>query len=204
MMNFKSKKGFTLVELIIVIAILGIIALIAVPSLTGVQKRSQVNADVRTAEQIGKAVRVWLTDGNINETRAREAYIRNQYMALTAMDTDTVKDVQANVGEGLEDYISLTYQPNLAGYNYYVGLINGKVTVGIGETDGLTYTSAVTGASPAPAEGTSAIYEYPACEPTDDDDAFIAYVEGISTLLEENVKLALGMEVEEPDPTPGA
>ena len=66
-MNLKSKKGFTLVELIIVIAILGIIALIAVPSLTGIQQRSQVNADIRTAEQIGKAVRIWLTDTGENQ-----------------------------------------------------------------------------------------------------------------------------------------
>lgn len=61
-MKLSSKKGFSLVELIIVIAILGIIAVIAVPNLTGIQQRSQVNADIRTAEQIGKAVRIYLTD----------------------------------------------------------------------------------------------------------------------------------------------
>ena len=71
-MNLKSKKGFTLVELIIVIAILGIIALIAVPNLTGIQQRSQVNADIRTAEQIGKAVRIWLTDTGSGAAEARK------------------------------------------------------------------------------------------------------------------------------------
>ena len=181
-MNLKSKKGFTLVELIIVIAILGIIALIAVPSLTGVQKRSQVNADIRTAEQIGKAVRVWLTDGNINETRAREAYIEGQYLELSAMDTDTVTDAdtQPNAKEGLEDYISLTYEPNLADYNFYVGMMNNKVVVGIGSSAPLATAGSET----------TDIYEYadtmvvPA----------IAYVEGISSLTEDNVTTAFGIE----------
>jgi len=61
-MKLRSKKGFTLIELIIVIAILGIIALIAIPNLAGIRQRSQVSADKRTAEQIGKAVRIWATD----------------------------------------------------------------------------------------------------------------------------------------------
>ena len=61
-MKKTNNKGFSLVELIIVIAILGIIAVIAVPNLTGIQQRSQVNADIRTAEQIGKAVRIWRTE----------------------------------------------------------------------------------------------------------------------------------------------
>jgi len=58
----KANKGFTLIELIIVIAILGIIALIAIPNLAGIRQRSQVSADIRTAEQIGKAIRIWATD----------------------------------------------------------------------------------------------------------------------------------------------
>ena len=58
----KTNKGFTLVELIIVIAILAIIMLIAIPNFSGIQQRMQVRADKATAAQIGKAVRVWFTD----------------------------------------------------------------------------------------------------------------------------------------------
>jgi len=68
-MKLRSKKGFTLIELIIVIAILGIIALIAIPNLAGIRQRSQVSADIRTAEQIGKAVRIWATDVDADKTR---------------------------------------------------------------------------------------------------------------------------------------
>lgn len=56
------NKGFTLVELIIVIAILAIIMLIAIPNLSGIQQRMQVRADKASASQIGKAVRIWYTD----------------------------------------------------------------------------------------------------------------------------------------------
>ena len=58
----KSNKGFTLVELIIVVAILAIIMLIAIPNFSGIQQRMKVRADKATAAQIGKAVRVWYTD----------------------------------------------------------------------------------------------------------------------------------------------
>lgn len=92
-MNLKSKKGFTLVELIIVIAILGIIALIAVPNLTGIQQRSQVNADIRTAEQIGKAVRIYLTDTGAGTRDIGEEWI----------DYSTKTD--------LNSYVSLSYAP---------------------------------------------------------------------------------------------
>ncbi len=61
-MCIRSKKGFTLIELIIVIAILGIIALIAVPNLSGLLQRSRVNTDKRSAEAIGRAIRIWQTD----------------------------------------------------------------------------------------------------------------------------------------------
>lgn len=63
-MKKTSNKGFTLVELIIVIAILAIIMLIAIPNFSGIQQRMQVRADKSTAAQIGKAVRIWYTEYN--------------------------------------------------------------------------------------------------------------------------------------------
>ena len=66
-MKKTNNKGFTLVELIIVIAILAIIMLIAIPNFSGIQQRMQVRADKSTAAQIGKAVRVWFTDYTTDE-----------------------------------------------------------------------------------------------------------------------------------------
>ncbi|MGL5633757.1 MAG: type IV pilin protein [Sarcina sp.] len=53
--NIKTKKkGFTLIELVIVLAVLAIIALIAIPNFTKVRNDSLKKADKRTAEQIEK------------------------------------------------------------------------------------------------------------------------------------------------------
>ena len=46
----RNKKGFTLIELVIVIAILGILIAIAVPRLAGFRIRSRYAADKATAE----------------------------------------------------------------------------------------------------------------------------------------------------------
>jgi len=48
-----NRKGFTLIELIVVIAILGILAVIAIPRFAGVQANARIrthNANVRTIE----------------------------------------------------------------------------------------------------------------------------------------------------------
>jgi type IV pilus assembly protein PilA len=55
----KNKKGFTLIELIIVIALLGVIAAIAVPRYGGVLEQSRVSSDAITLEMVEKAAELY-------------------------------------------------------------------------------------------------------------------------------------------------
>lgn len=95
----RRNKGFTLVELVIVIAILAIIMLIAIPNLSGVQQRMQVRADKASATQICKAVRIWYTDKYATQ---------NQYEIPELVDSEdeSVKIIPYAKLDGIEEHIA--------------------------------------------------------------------------------------------------
>jgi len=59
-----NKKGFTLVELIIVIAVMAILAAIVVPRMSGVTTSFKVNADAQVCETIAREIEVGIQAGN--------------------------------------------------------------------------------------------------------------------------------------------
>ncbi|BES65499.1 hypothetical protein SANA_19380 [Gottschalkiaceae bacterium SANA] len=63
--KLKNRKGFTLIELIVVLAILGIILAIAVPNYLGVQAAAAADADRNSGDLVVKSVKLWYAAENV-------------------------------------------------------------------------------------------------------------------------------------------
>lgn len=66
--NNKKKKGFTLIELIIVLAVMAIIALIAIPNFAAVRENSKIKADKQSCETIKRTVLMLVSDETVTVT----------------------------------------------------------------------------------------------------------------------------------------
>jgi prepilin-type N-terminal cleavage/methylation domain-containing protein len=69
---FKRKliKGFTLVEIMIVVAIIALLAAIAVPGFLRARKRSQASTVLNDARVLDGAVNQWMLENNASEWTA--------------------------------------------------------------------------------------------------------------------------------------
>lgn len=71
--KMSGKSGFTLVEIMIVVAIIGMLASIAIPNLLKARTRSQMNACINNLRQIDAAKQQWAM-----ETRQASAAVPQQ------------------------------------------------------------------------------------------------------------------------------
>ncbi len=84
------KAGFTLVEIMIVVAIIGLLAAVAVPNFVRARGKSQQNACINNLRQIDGAAQTWALENN-----------------RTSSDTYTLDEIKP--------YIKLDSQGNLPG-----------------------------------------------------------------------------------------
>jgi len=108
MKKFGSKSGFTLVELIVVIAILGILAGIAVPAYSGYIKKANEAADYAQLDAIKTAVVFAYTDAHVKDTTFNDIKSITVEKAASGTGLTVTVDPTTTGGLDISPYYDLT------------------------------------------------------------------------------------------------
>ena len=87
-----TKKGFTLIELIVVIAIIGVLAAILVPSMLGYVKKSKVSSANSAASSVQKAINTALIEMDEEDETGADVTIVQRNSGANTVTTDAGVD----------------------------------------------------------------------------------------------------------------
>ena len=78
----RSNRGFTLVEIMIVVAIIGLLAAIAVPNFVRARTKSQANACINNLRQLDGAAQTWALENKKSPTDTYDLDMIKDYVKL--------------------------------------------------------------------------------------------------------------------------
>lgn len=107
--KMKNRKGFTLIELIVVIVIIGILAAILIPRLTGFTDKAEETQAVIWAKEIATAIDAMEAEDGVYPTDVDEI---RQYSGVTSSS--------ATISLGSDGGFTVTYE-NAGGDEFYAG-----------------------------------------------------------------------------------
>lgn len=88
-----TKKGFTLIELIVVIAIIGVLAAILVPSMLGYVKKSKIQGANSTASTLAKAANSAVTDLDEEDKAPADGTVKGSDCTAAATNTEVADSI---------------------------------------------------------------------------------------------------------------
>ena len=138
-MNKKRNKGFTLTEMIVVIAIIGILAGVLIPTIIGYVNKARLSNDQQVAASMTDEIERYCIENNVNQNKLSGIDVRTILIAKEYNMVPSMKEWSYFYNESTREVEVIKFDDLSAqtggAYDDLTEIVKGYYLVGKGETD---------------------------------------------------------------------